>query len=113
MDITFNKDGMEVTLERKNYRTVLGGKVFCPTPKQQLKMEEIPKELPMSMKGQDGRNYRLEEAVGGLLSVVVDGVLVKRVPYQDYLEGNIKLPKHYKEKAQKVGETAVKTTART
>ena len=107
VDITFNKDGMEVTLERKNYRTVLGGKVFCPTPKQQLKMEEIPKELPMSMKGQDGHNYRLEEAAGGLLSVVVDGVLVKRVPYQDYLEGNIKLPKHYKEKAQKVGETAV------
>ncbi len=39
--------------------------------------------------------------------MVVAGVLVKRVPYQDYLEGNIKLPKHYKEKAQKVGETAV------
>lgn len=107
VDIIFNQDGREVTLERKNYRTVLGGRVFCPTPKQQLKMEDIPKELPAFMKSQDGRNYRLEEAAGGLLSVVVDGVLIKRVPYQDYLEGNIKLPKHYNEKAQKIGETAV------
>ncbi len=107
VDITFIRDGRKVVVEHKNYRTVLAGNVFCPTEKERMKMAETPKDLPKMVRTRDGHVYRLEEAAGGLLSVVVDGVLVRHVPCQEYLDGKIKLPKNYAEKKKRIGETAV------
>lgn len=107
VDITFSRDGREIVVEHKNYRTLLEGNVFCPTPADLLKMEATPEDLPKTVKAKDGSFYKLEEAVGGLVSVVVDGVLVSRVPCREYLDGEIKLPKNYAEKKKRIGETAL------
>jgi len=110
VDIAFVKDGKKILVEHKNYRTVLGGNVCCPTAKAQKETEEAAesvKDLPKAVRAKDGTLYRLESIVGGRLEVIIGGVLVSRVPVQDYLGGGIKLPKGYAEKKKRIGEKAV------
>lgn len=107
VDLTFQRDGKDIVVEHRNYRVAKEGNILCPTPREQLKMQETPKDMPKTIKAKDGRTYRLEWVAGGLASVLVDGVLVSRVPCQEYLDGKIKLPKNYAEKKKRIGETAV------
>lgn len=106
VDLTFECGGRKIVVEHKNYRTALAGTILCPTPAQQQEME-IPADLPKSVAAKDGSTYRLESSAGGRLEVLVDNVLVKRVPYRQYLDGEIKLPARYAEKKKRIGETSV------
>lgn len=106
VDLTFERNGKKIVVEHKSYRTALAGTILCPTPTQQQKME-IPVDLPKTVKAKDSSCYKLESSIGGRLEVLVDNVLVKRVPYQQYLDGEIKLPKNYAEKKKRIGETSV------
>lgn len=113
VDVAFEHDGRTIPVQHVNYYEVMQGNVMCPTEEEERAAASLRDTLPMSRMTADGHLYEVERINGLKLDVLVDKVLVKDVPFQDYLNDRIALHRFWELAHAHIGETCVNVRGQT